>query len=248
MAQYMFGAGMMIAIPSVAIPTPRRLGTLQETSIEFSGNIKELFGQNQFAAASARGQQKITGKSKMANINMDTYNDLYFNEEIQIGQNLANFDKAFIVDATAHTVLAAGGTFLSDLGVMNYDGKPLKRIKVDATVLPQLDEYSLDEATGKYTFNEALANKTVYVSYLYTDTTNGKTITINNQLMGEAPTFKGIFNGRFSGKQMTLILNNCVSSKLSLIGTKLEDFSIPEFDFSASANDANRVGTLSSAE
>ncbi|MBF1685289.1 MAG: hypothetical protein HXO78_11345, partial [Selenomonas sp.] len=67
-------------------------------------------------------------------------------------------------------------------------------------------------------------------------------------LMGEAPTFKTILNARFNGKQTTLILNSCTSSKLSLISTKLEDFSIPEFDFAAMADDTNRVGELSMLE
>lgn len=127
---------------------------------------------------------------------------------------------------------------------MNYDGKTLERV----ATTPTLDEYSVDDATGKYTFNEAMKGKTVYLSYLYQDSANGQRIVINNQLMGEAPTFKGIFNGRFGGKQMTLILNSCTSSKLSIVSTKLEDFSIPEFDFSAMANNAGRVGELSSAE
>lgn len=247
MSQYMFGAGMMIAIPQKSIPTPRQLGTMQEVTIDFSGSLKELFGQKQFSEASARGQQKITGKAKMANINMNTYNDLYFNEEVKVGQNLAAFNVEKTVDATAGTILLELGTncsFLENLGVMNYDGKTLERVANS----PTLDEYTLDDATGKYSFNEAMKGKTVYVSYLYNDSANGQRIVINNQLMGEAPTFKGIFNGRFGGKQMTLILNSCTSSKLSLVSTKLEDFSIPEFDFGAMANSAGRVGDLSSAE
>ncbi|MFC2315777.1 MAG: hypothetical protein ACFNLO_07675, partial [Selenomonas massiliensis] len=99
-----------------------------------------------------------------------------------------------------------------------------------------------------YTFHASLKEKPVFISYLYHDKKNGSRIIINNQLMGEAPTFKAIFNGRFNGKQMTLILNSCTSSKLSLISTKLEDFSIPEFDFAAMADDTNRVGELSMLE
>nr|DAT12923.1 MAG TPA: hypothetical protein [Bacteriophage sp.] len=247
MAQYMFGAGMMIAIPKKEIATPRILGTMQEVSIEFSGSTKELFGQNQFSAAAARGQQKITGKAKMAKIDMNTYNDLYFNEEMQVGQNLAVFNKECIVENTGATVTPAfgsGETFIENLGVTNYAGETLERVKDT----PKVNEYTVDEKTGKYTFNDALKKKPVYISYLYQTTAGGKRIVINNALMGEAPTFKGIFNGRFAGKQMTLILNACTSSKLSLVSTKLEDFSIPEFDFAATADDANRVGELSTAE
>lgn len=107
--QYMFGAGMMIAIPQKSIPTPRQLGTMQEVSIEFSGSTKELFGQHQFSDAAARGQQKIAGKAKTANINMHTYNDLYFNEEVKVGQSLAAFNVEKTVDATAATVLIEPG-------------------------------------------------------------------------------------------------------------------------------------------
>ena len=236
MAQFMFGAGMMIAIPKKPTPTPRVLGTMQEASIEFSGSTKELFGQHQFAEAVARGQQKITGKAKMASINMDVYNDTYFNEDVLQGQNLAIFNKEFAVDKTAFTVtptLAANTVFLENLGVLDNAGKTLTRV----SGTPNEGEYGLDEKPGVYTFHASLKEKPVFISYLYHD-----------KLMGEARTFKSIFNGRFNGKQLTLILNSCTSSKLSLISTKLEDFSIPEFDFAAMADDTNRVGELSMLE
>ena len=244
MAQYMFGAGSMFCIPKVAIPTPRLLGTMQEVSIEFSGNIKELFGQNQFAEATARGQQKVTGKAKFADIKMDTYNDLYFNEAVIAGQNLVALNEIQVVDSAEYVVTAKKSKFLTDLGVVDgQTGKPLKRV----ASAPAEGEYALDPDTGKYTFAAAMADKQVYLCYMYNDALNGKTIIINNQPMGEAPSFMGIFNGRFGGKQMTLILNTCVSAKLSLITTKLEDFNIPEFDFSASVDELGRLGTLSTA-
>ena len=104
MSQFIFGAGMMIAIPKKPTPTPRVLGTMQEVSVEFSGSTKELFGQHQFAEAVARGQQKIACKAKYAGINMNVYNEIYFNENVLQGQNLAIFNKEFAVDKTAFTV------------------------------------------------------------------------------------------------------------------------------------------------
>lgn len=243
MSQYLFGAGFMFCIPKVDVPTPRPLGTLQDVSIEFSGSIKELFGQNQFAEATARGQQKVSGKAKFAKINIDTYNDLYFNETVEVGQNLAAINEGHIIPSDG-VVEPQNDNFLTDLGAIYADtGKSLKRV----AATPGSGEYTLNAGTGEYLFATADANKQVYLSYLYTDQATGKTIIINNQPMGEAPTFKGIFNGRFSGLQTTLILNSCTSSKLNLIGTKLEDFNIPEFDFSASVDAGGRLGTLSAA-
>ncbi len=245
MGQFMFGAGSMYCIPKVAVPTPRLLGTMQEVSIDFSGNIKELFGQNQFAEATARGQQKVTGKAKFAKIKIDTYNDLYFNEAVLTGQNLVALNEIQVVKADDHTVKVKQAGFLTDLGVSDATtGKIFKRV----ADVPASGEYSLNVATGTYALNTDMDNKTVYVSYMYHDALTGKTIVINNQPMGEAPSFMGIFNGRFAGNQMTLILNTCVSSKLSLVSTKLEDFNIPEFDFSASVNEVGSLGTLSATE
>lgn len=245
MSQYMFGAGSMFCIPKVAVPTPRLLGTMQEVSIEFSGNIKELFGQNQFAEATARGQQKVTGKAKFANIKMDTYNDLYFNEAVTAGQNLVALNEIQLVDSTSHTVVAKKSNFMTDLGVVDgLTGKGMKRV----AAAPESGEYALDETTGTYTFHTDMGDKQVYMSYMYSDAVNGRTIIINNQPMGDAPSFMGIFNGRFNGREMTLVLNTCISSKLSLVTTKLEDFNIPEFNFSAAVDDLGRLGTLSTAE
>ena len=243
---FMFGSGVLFGVPSGENPTPRQFGTLQESSIEFSGSNKELTGQNQFAAAVARGVQKIAGKAKSASISVATYNALYFNETIEVGQNLAEVNKEYTIDATAGTIKPTKGTFLQDLGLMNENGVAMERVASTAT--PKDNQYKLDESNGTYTFADTMKGKNVYLSHLYHEDTTGSLITINNQLMGEAPTFKGIFNGRFSGKQTTLILNNCISSKLTLIGTKTEDFTIPEFDFSAAANAVGKVGTLSSEE
>ena len=45
------------------------------------------------------------------------------------------------------------------------------------------------------------------------------------------------------GFVVTLILNACTSSKMSL-ATKLEDFTLPQFDFMATADAVGQVGYM----
>jgi hypothetical protein len=105
-------------------------------------------------------------------------------------------------------------------------------------------------ATGVYTFAAADANAAVAISYLYTST-SGKKLVLTNQFMGYTPTFKATFyttkttQGAAAG--LALVLNACTASKLSL-PTKTDDYEIQEFDFSAFADAAGTIGTLSAAE
>src|SRR5438552_1643257 len=81
-----FGTGTLFATPNAgdlaANPTPMKFGTLQDVSIDFSGDIKELFGQYQFAVDTARGKIKIAWKAKFATINGKQLNDLFFAESL----------------------------------------------------------------------------------------------------------------------------------------------------------------------
>jgi len=98
-----------------------------------------------------------------------------------------------------------------------------------------------------YGFNSSQNNVPVLVSYTYADSVNGKKISITNQLLGNSPQFLAVFTETFNGKSMTVTLNSCMSSKLSLV-TKLEDFTIPAFDFMAFADSANAIGSISIEE
>ena len=96
-------------------------------------------------------------------------------------------------------------------------------------------------ASEVYQFAAADAGKTVFVSYNYTATsTAAKTSIVSNLLMGSAPTFRIDLTDSFNGKGMSLSLFSCMASKLTL-ATKLDDFLVPEFDFSAFANAAGQV-------
>ena len=244
MSQYNFGAGNFFAVPSGANPTPVRCGTLQEVTIDFSASLKALVGQYQYAAAVGRGQVKVTGKAKFANISAAAYNTLFFNNTVVPGMTLVAIDELALIPTTPYTVTVANGaTFNQDLGVVDaLTGKPYTCV----ASAPTTGQYSVNSATGAYLFAAADTGKSVLFCYMYTNVTRGYSVTLNNTLMGAAPTYMGIFGGTFGGKQLNMILNCLTSNKLSIIGTKSEDFSIPEVDFEASVNAANILGILSS--
>jgi len=244
LSQYNFGAGNFFAVPTGATPTPVRCGVLQEVSIDFSASNKSLVGQYQYAAAIGRGQVKVTGKAKFANISAAAYNSLFFNNTVATGMTLFSIDELGTIPATPYAVTVANGaTFSMDLGVVNATtGAPLTRV----ASAPATGQYSLNSATGTYTFAAADTGTSLLFCYTYINATRGYTVVLNNNLMGAAPTFMGAFAGTFGGKQLNMILNSLTSNKLSVIGTKLEDFSIPEVDFEASVNAANVLGLLSS--
>jgi hypothetical protein len=247
MSQYQFGSGNAFGLVTAgAIVVPRKFGTLQEVSVDFSFNVKELYGQYQFPVSVARGQGKITGKAKFASLNGAMVNDLFFSAANATGQNLSAIGEAATVPgvSTYTVTVANAATFKEDLGVTyTATGIPLTRVAPGAEAV---GKYSVNVATGVYTFAAADASAAVLIDYGYTATT-GNTTTINNLLTGLAPNFALSLPMKYNGKTMYLRLNACVSSKLTL-ATKLEDFVVPDFDFSAFGDASNTIGTLSLTE
>jgi len=244
MAQYSFGSGLLFGRNLQNSPaTPVRFGALQDVSIDISFSVKELFGQSQFPLAIGRGTGKITGKANFAQFNAQAFNDLFFgltNPATGSQVTVSSESKSVVSNAATATNNA---TYLRDLGVtLNSDGSVLTRV----TSGPTAAQYTVNESTGVYGFN--LANATVVLlNYQYTDASNGKLITISNQLLGNAPTFLAVFTETFQAKKFTMVLNSCMSSKLAL-ATKLEDFTIPSFDFQAFADSSGNLGTMSQEE
>jgi len=245
--QYSFGSGVLYGrkIPLTGVATPVRFGALQGVSIDISYTTKELFGQKQFPLAIGRGTGKITGKAQFGQFNAQALNDLFFGETADpaTGQTVTKNAEAQTITANVVTV-TNNATFARDLGVIKAaDGTPYVRVSNG----PVGQQYSANESTGVYTFNSSQNNTNVKVSYQYTDAANGKTITITNQDLGSSPVFLAVLNETFNGKAISLKLNACQSSKLTM-ATKLEDFTIPDFDFMAFADEADVIGTLSLAE
>lgn len=256
MGVYAFGSGQLWSVPTINLagaaivtPTPVLFGALQDVNLDISWSTKELFGMKQFPLAVGRGTGKITGKAKAAKINATTFNQI-FGETITPNSEIKTaFEEGpTAIPTTSFAITVTNSaTWLTDLGVINSaTGKPFTRVASDGT--PEAGQYKV--AAGVYTFASAdnVSGISVKISYTYTATTTGSgKLTINNQLLGLAPFFKAILNTSYQGKFLNVTLNRCMASKLS-IATKLEDFTIPEFDFSAMADDSDVIGTISVSE
>ena len=229
---------------------PQDFAILQSVSIDWDWTTRELWGQYQFPVDIARGQGKITGRASFARIFGAIYGDLFFGQNAATGQLVAVRDEAGAVPASStYTITVSNAaTYVRDLGVMYASGSSAGRRFERKTTPTAAGEYSVNQATGVYTFVAADASANVVISYLRNNTSSGKRLTLTNQLMGYTPTFRATFynvkatQGVSAG--LTLDLNACTASKLSL-PTRQDDYQIQEFNFSAFADATGSIGALS---
>jgi hypothetical protein len=246
---YSFGSGVLFGTRTdIANATPVNFGLVQEVTIEETATIKELTGQYQRPVAIARGTIKTTGKAKVARISGLALANLFYGVVPGSGQVATAFGEGpSSIPITPYQITVANAaTFVQDVGVINYaTGLPLMLVPSS----PGAGQYSVNTTTGVYTFSSAdnAAGVKVLINYTYGVTSSGQQFTVKNQLLGTTPTFQANFYTTFQGQAISLKLNNCTSSKLSF-QTKLEDFVVPEFDFSCFADAAGNVMTWSFAE
>lgn len=243
MPQYMFGTGQLFATP-VGGGNPIRVGALQDISVEFSGDIKQLYGQYQMPLDVARGKTKVEGKVGTANIDVSAFNSLFFGETlVNNSEKKQSTNEAASIPATPgpYTVTVANDeTFFLDLGVtVVTTGLPLKQV----VGVPASGEYSV--ADGVYTFNAAQQGLGIIINYIYTaTTTNSGSITLTNKLMGNTPKFQLVMSQVYNGKQFLLMLYSCTADKLSL-PLKQDDYTMSEISYQSQANDSNEIGFMS---
>jgi hypothetical protein len=240
-----FGAGTLWGFPvggnTATNPTPMKFGTLQDVSLDISGDVKQLYGQKQFPEAVARGKCKITGKSKFASINGKMLNDLFFGQPLVAGMKKVALDESGTITTGAVTVVNSA-QFVQDWGVRySVTGLPLTKV----ASAPAIGQYSV--AAGVYTFNTSENGTIVLISYTFNAAATGTQLNITNQLMGFAPAIQVLLENVYNGNQFNVLLYSVVASKLSF-ATKQEDFIIPEFDFEAFANAAGQVIDMYSNE
>jgi len=159
--QYNFGAGTLFLVRTdIATPTPIRVGTLQDVSVDMSFDVKELYGAYQAPVAVARGKQKITGKAKFAKLNARQINDAFFGQTLATGEQVQVVDEGgpngTVIPASPYQITVVNGSAMSaanpgvDLGVFNA-GTGVQMTRVSSA--PVAGQYSCDMTTGKYTFS-----------------------------------------------------------------------------------------------
>lgn len=234
-----FAAGVLIGTRTdVTGQGPVRFGIVQDVSLDFSADLKELYGQSRYAIALAPGKTKVEIKAKFAGIRGKLFNDLYFGATTTATQTLFADAESGTVSGSAVTV-SNSANFLADQGVYySATGLPLKQVPSAPTV----GQYTV--SAGVYGFNGTDNAAGVYISYTYSST-GGVQIPIANQKMGVGPSFKVVLSDPFDGRQVTYIFNQCQASKLSF-PTKQDDYTIDEMDFMVSADIAGNIGSINS--
>jgi hypothetical protein len=239
--QVSFGSGSVFGIPSGANPTPVQFGVLQDIAFDFNFSIKELRGQFQFPVALARGAGKATWKAKAAKLNAAAVNSLFFNGTASTGLELTAISEVGTIAAGAVTV-ANSAAFQSDLGCVNsVTGVQYTRV----ASAPAVGQYTV--AAGVYGFNTAENGTVMLFNYSYTAAAGGTKIQVVNQLMGNQTTFQMVFNEKFNSQTVQFRFPSAVANKWTF-GTKLEDFTIPEWDGELSADNAGNIGYMSFVE
>lgn len=229
----------------LANPTPLRLAQLQEIDLDFEFEEKSLYGSGQFPIGIGRGMGKITGTAKTATVSAAAYGNLFFGQTPTQGIRALSEDNATAVPAATPWQITAtppaSGTFVGDLGVINLTtGQPLTKV----ASAPAAGQYAVTSG-GVYTF--AAADTLIPISYNYeysATSTTATYIALTNHKMGYMPFFKANLQTSYAGATLNVALNKCASNKFSM-PHKNDDFSVPDFDFSAFADSAGNIGYVS---
>jgi len=235
---YEFGVGALFA----KFPDGRSVefGTLQECSVDFSFDKKELYGRNQFPVKVARSKGKVDCKANYADIKAEALN-IVLNGTVSNGElKIAEPINAVVASGQVSISVPTGGTLGQVLTVYDVSGDTKVPLTEVSTAPTTKGTYQVDGSTIKFaTGDEGL---TVQYQFDYTVTT-GKTVEIRNAMMGTAPVFEAEFYASLDGNPITLVLNKCTSEKLTM-AFKNEDFVIPDFSFSAFSDASDVVGHL----
>lgn len=243
MKQTMFSAGRLFA---VGLDTgPEEFALLQNVNIDFTRDPKELWGEREFSEVIANGMTRIAGRCSQGRVFGSLYANAFFRETVTAGSvGFADHEAQTIPGSGYFTIdVDNAADWTDDLGV--YFTVTGDRLTYNANGPAAAGEYSV--VAGTYTFHSADAGNAVKIDYLY-DSTDGKMFTINNQLMGTAPSFKMVlFNPgrtRTGAAPFVFVLNSVIPTKFSL-PFRMSEFALPEFDFIGSADESDVIGLMS---
>lgn len=243
-----FGPGALIVTRTdVSNSTPINIGYAQEFTLDESGEVKELFGQNKYPLVAAMGTIKLTGKVKAAKISGIAVNNAFYGGTLTTGTSylMALSSAATPTSNTTTVAPPSSGTFTDDLGVIRVStGLPMTKVASG----PTTGQYSVSGAV--YTFAAADSNPPVLITYAYT-VASGQNIVLANTAIGVSPTFQLDYFTSLTqagvAKGFYIRLYACVANKLTR-SFKLTDFMMPEIDFMCYENASGNLMQISYPE
>lgn len=242
-----FGVGRAWLIPNVTNPTPTRLLVPQSQSIDIKSKVEELFGENIFAEATAKGETSVTGKVEYAKSVASVLSNIISGDGSTTG-SYAEADKELgTVAASSPYIYTAvnASTFLFDLGVRNTATGAIYTCVASGS---EVAGKSYSVAAGVYKFAAGDEGVSMQVSYAYSSTTSGITVSLTNQLQGPSTSFEAVHVFPWGTEQDMVVLNNCIASSSSLLSAKKSGFGMSSIDYSAAVNSNGTLGTVTFAE
>ncbi|WP_457329732.1 hypothetical protein [Rhizobacter sp. P5_C2] len=254
-----FGTGKIIATPTydslgklLLNPTPVRLGTMQDISVDIDVDLKTLYGSKRFPISVGQGKGKIEIKAKYAEINGAILGSLQFGKTASAGVRAAVFDFVVKVPAAEAASQAAvqvtveppqDATFATDLGVLDAaTTESLERAAVIDGQAPAVGHYTV--SNGVYRFAPSTQDRMLLISYEYrAESGKGQIFQLTNDVMGPTPAFSLLLQNSFDGKNLVMKFNRAVSSKVSL-PLKNDDYAVYDLSAQAFADAADEIGYL----
>lgn len=229
-----FGPGIMIVTRTdIANSTPVNVGFAQKLDVKFAATEVELHGQSVYALDAARGKTKVTCSAESSLISGRAWNDTFFGNSFTSGGVKWNPSEVATIPATPFQVTVANAATYEagppdgDLGVI-FDAVPnLPLIRVASA--PATGQYSINTATGVYTFAPADTGKKVQITYRST-TTAGQTLNVNNITLGTEPIFQMDYRTIRNNKEMVVRMFQCHASDIEM-SVGLELFLQPKWSF-----------------
>lgn len=248
---FVFDSGYLVATlksnapeGAVTTPTPVILGALKSIRVEGVREINYVRADSlRYAFKPTETGHRVHATARFAVLDSVVASQLFWSSDKAAGATLSDFYRTYTVPASPYQVTVAppsSGTFLQDLGVKAADGSTLTRVAGAPAVAT---EYRVVGAV--YTFHADIEGDDVFISYLYT-TATGEKVVIENKLRGYAATFQAVLRGTYNGRQMTLVLDRCVTT-LAGLPLALEAFMVQDLAFEAVAVTDGNVGTISVA-
>jgi hypothetical protein len=223
-----FGLGFVGAIPPGANPTPVQLALIRTAKFNYSQELKPLEGGGYgFAKDMAHGKRKVSLEAQYVYWQSVGVAAFLTGSTSATGIKYMAVNEAGTIPSTPFQVTVANSaTFETDWGVQNKTtGKQMTNVAAG----PATGQYSV--AAGVYTFAAADTTNLVQITYSYGNATQGKTISMSNQLMAPATGFivRGV-SASTGAKFAGVHLYNAFVPKLSLT-FKAEDWADTDVEF-----------------